>query len=105
LENKNSGFSIVGYTFVADFVEKAFELHYENASTLILTTVRGPEVGRKQVLKVKMVELRPKLFMVTWQEANKLTVTDIEDYESGVVYANMTPSSNFITARGTLKRK
>jgi len=51
LENKNSGFSIVGYTFVADFVEKAFELHYENASTLILTTVRGPEVGRKQVLK------------------------------------------------------
>ncbi len=47
-------------------------------ASLILTTVHGPEVGRKQVLKVKMVELRPKLFRVTQQEDNKLTVIDID---------------------------
>jgi len=32
------------------------------------------------LLDVKIVELRSKLFMVNGQEANKLAVTDIEDY-------------------------
>jgi hypothetical protein len=42
--------------------------------------------------------------MVNWQEDTKLTNTDIEDYENGVVYANMTtPSDKFITAKGTLR--
>ncbi len=44
--------------------------------------------------------------MVNWQEANKLTVTDLEDYEKGVVYANMTtPSDNFVSMKGTLREK
>ena len=42
--------------------------------------------------------------MVNWQETNKLTVTDIEDYEKGVVYANMTtPNDNFLTVKALLK--
>ena len=48
----------------------------------------------------------PKYFMVNWQEENKLTVTDIEDYENGVVYDNMTtPNNNFVSAKGTLQEK
>ena len=42
--------------------------------------------------------------MANWQVETKLTNTDIEDYEEGVVYANMTtPKDNFISAKGTLK--
>lgn len=97
-------FSIVGQTFLADFGEKALTLFYENKNKLILTAIRGPEAGRIQKLTVNIVELRTKLFMVNWQEENKLTVTDIEDYENGIVYANMTtPNDNFVTVRGTLK--
>jgi hypothetical protein len=52
-----------------------------------------------------MVELRPKLFMVTWREDTGLTNVDIEDYQNGVVYANMTtPSGSFVSAKGTLKK-
>jgi hypothetical protein len=97
-------FSIVGRLFVADFGEKAFTLYYEDKDTLVLTAIKGPEEGRIQRLHVSITELRPNLFMVNWQEANKLTVTDIEDYEKGVVYANMTtPNGNFLSAKGTLK--
>ena len=74
-------FPIIGRTFLADFSEKAFTLFYENSHKLILTEVRGPEVGRVQNFTVNIFELRPNLFMVNWQEENKLTVTDIEDYE------------------------
>lgn len=84
------GKTIIGRLFEADFGEKAFTLFYESSNKLILTEVKGPNIGNIQNLSVTMVELRPNLFMVNWQEANKLTVTDIEDYEKGVVYANMT---------------
>ena len=100
----SSNLSIIGKKFEADFGEKAFTLFYENPKKLILTEIRGPKVGRVQNLTVSIVELRSNLFMVNWQEKNKLTVTDIEDYENGVVYANMTtPNDNFVSAKGTLK--
>ncbi len=98
-------FPIVGHIFEADFGEKSFHLFYENEKTLILTDVRGPDAGKKQVLAVNIVELRPKLYMVTWQESNNATVTDIEDYEKHVVYANLTTrKDNFLRLVGTLKR-
>jgi hypothetical protein len=100
------GKTIIGRLFEADFGEKVFTLFYESTNKLILTEVKGPNVGRVQNLSVTMVELRPALFMVNWQEANKLTVTDIEDYEKGVVYANMTtPNDNFIIIKGILRER
>ncbi len=104
MSGKTKKFSIFGRLFEADFGEKSFTLLYENDRTLILTAIKGPEKGTVQRLNVSNVELRPNLFMVNWQETNKLTVTDIEDYEKGIVYANMTtPNDNFVTAKGTLK--
>ena len=100
------GKTIIGRLFEADFGEKAYTLFYESSNKLILTEVKGPNVGRVQNLSVTIVELRPNLFMVNWQEANKLTVTDLEDYEKGVVYANMTtPNDNFVSMKGTLREK
>jgi len=105
LNNANNNLSIIGRLFEADFGEKAYTLFYESSNRLILTEVKGPNVGRVQHLSVTIVELRPSLFNVNWQEANKLTVTDIEDYEKGVVYANMTtPNDNFFSVKGTCKR-
>ena len=104
MNNSNNDLSIIGRLFLADFGEKAFTLFYENAAELILTEIKGSEVGRIQKLSVNIVELRPNLFMVNWQEENKLTVTDLEDYEKGVVYANITtPSDNLVSIKGTLR--
>jgi hypothetical protein len=104
LNYTNNNLSIIGRLFEADFGEKAFTLFYENPHKLILTEVKGDDVGRIQKLSVNIVELRPNIFMVNWQEENKLTVTDIEDYEKGVVYANMTtPNDNFVSIKGTLR--
>ncbi len=103
---EEAGKTIIGRLFEADFGEKAYTLFYESSSKLILTEVKGPNVGRVQNLSVTIVELRPNLFMVNWQEANKLTVTDVEDYEKGVVYANMTtPNDNFVSLKGALREK
>ncbi len=106
--SKTERFSIYGTIYEANFEDKTFQLYYddlgENDGKLTLTETRGPNAGNKQTLQVKILELRPKLFMVTWQEASKLSVTEIEDYEKGELYANITtPKNNFFTLKATLR--
>ncbi len=106
LEGKR--WSIFGPVFEAIFVDKTFHLLYkdegEGNATLTLTEIRGPNAGNTLLLPVKIVELRPKLFMVTWQEPNMETVTEIEDYENGYLYANITsPKDRFFTLRAELR--
>ena len=79
----NNKLSMIGRLFGADFGEKDFTLLIENANKLILTEVKGPEVGRIQQLPVNIAELRPNLFIVNWQEET-FTVTDLEDYEQAL---------------------
>ncbi len=100
--------SIFGFVFEAVFVDKTFTLLYkdegEGSATLTLTETRGPDAGNVLQLPVKIVELRPKLFMITWQEPNRETVTEIEDYENGFLYANITsPKDKFFTLKAELR--
>ena len=104
MEKKKAIFPIVGHVFEADFGAMTFHLCFETDSTMILTEVRGPHVGMKQTLKIKKVEIRPNVYFVYWQEADKTTVTDLQDYENQVVYANITTSKDeFLSLKGTLK--
>lgn len=107
--SERNNWSIFGPVFEAIFIDKTFHLYYKDAgegnATLTLTEIRGPNAGNKLLLPVKIVELRPKLFMVTWQEPNMETVTEIEDYENGFLYANITsPKDKFFTLKAELKK-
>ena len=72
---------------------------------MTLAEIRGPNAGNTLLLPVEIVELRPKLFMVTWQEPNLETVTEIGDYENGFLYANITsPKEKFFTLKADLRK-
>ncbi len=106
--SEKQNWSIFGPIFEAIFTDKTFHLRYKDEgqgnTTLTLTEIRGPHAGNTLLLPVKIVELRPKLFMVTWQEPNKETVTEIEDYENGFLYANITsPKDKFFTLKAELR--
>ncbi len=106
--SEGQNWSIFGSVFEAIFADKTFRLCYKDDdggnATLTLTEIRGPKAGNKLLLPVKIFELRPKLYMVTWQEPNKETVTEIEDYENGFLYANITsPKDKFFTLKAELK--
>ena len=52
-----------------------------------------------------MTQLRPQLYLLTWKEKNGNTMTQIQDYDNGIIYSNWTtPSGEFIHAKGTLKQ-
>ena len=65
LNNPNNNLSIIGRLFEADFGEETFTLFYENPCKLILTEVKGAEIGRIQKLSINIVELRPYLSWLT----------------------------------------
>jgi hypothetical protein len=104
LERKTPAIPLTGHVFEADFGALTFHLRFEADNIITLTEVRGPQPGRKQTLNIKKVEIRPNVYLVHWQEADKTTVTDLQDYENQVVYANITtPKSELLSLKGTLK--
>jgi hypothetical protein len=99
--------NIIGNSFSVDFGMAKAILNIESETSLTFTTVekKGKEVHEIETVKTEMTELRPQLYMLTWKEKNGNTITQIHDYDNGIIYSNWTsPSGEFIHAKGTLKQ-
>ncbi len=85
---------VVGHTFKFDFGKYAFQLHFENVTLLTIAPLKGSTPGPAQEVTISKTEIRPNVYMVTWQEKSGATVTDVQDFEKGIVYANITEPGN-----------
>lgn len=96
---------LIGRVFEVDFGVMAFQLSYESATTMTYSMVRGQQFGKKETVYYKSVEVRPDVYMITWQESDKTTATYVADFRKKTVYASITtPENESITLRGTLKQ-
>jgi hypothetical protein len=98
---------IIGNSFFVDFGMAKAILNIESETSLTFTTVEknGKEVHEIETVKTDMTELRPQLYMLTWKEKNGNTITQIQDYDNGIIYSNWTsPSGEFTHSKGTLKQ-
>jgi hypothetical protein len=98
--------SIIGNKFWVEFGMAKAILHIQSETSLTFTITQkdGPEVNTTETVAMELTELRPQLYMATWKEQNGNTVTQIQDYENGIVYSNWTwPNGEFIHLKGTLK--
>ena len=99
--------TIIGNSFSVDFGMAKAILNIESETSLTFTTIEknGKEVHEVETVITEMTALRPQLYMLTWKEKNGNTITQIQDYENGIIYSNWTrPSGEFIHAKGTLKQ-
>jgi hypothetical protein len=99
--------NIIGNKFSVDFGMAKAILNLESETSLTFTTIEknGKEVHETETVKTKMTELRPQLYMLTWKEKNGNTITQIQDYDNGIIYSNWTsPSGEFTHAKGTFKQ-
>jgi len=79
------------------------KLESETSLTFTIMQKDGKDVDINETVAIKLTELRPQLFMATWKEKNGNTITQVQDYENGIVYANWTlPTGEFINRKGTL---
>jgi hypothetical protein len=95
-------FPAVGHVYEANFGSWVHHLHFESETVMTLTTAEGIS----ETVQIAVTPIRPGVFLICWQEANKTTVVHVEDYENGIVHTNITTgrSGAFIRRSGTLKK-
>jgi len=97
--------SITGKKYQLDFGMARAILHIESETRLTFTITEkgGEKVNIVETVAILLTELRPQLYMVTWQEQSGTTVSQVHDYENGVIYSNWTSSGGeFSHAKGTI---
>ncbi len=98
-------FPAVGHVYEAHFGSWVHHLHFTSETVMTLMTAEGPFKGNAETVQITVTPIRPGVFMICWQEADKTTVVHIEDYENGIVYTNITQrSGTFLCRKGTLKK-
>ncbi|MDB5114789.1 MAG: hypothetical protein JWQ79_281 [Mucilaginibacter sp.] len=97
---------IIGNKFLVDFGMAKAVLHFQSAASLTFTITEkeGKEWDETETVEMGLTELRPALYLATWKEKNGNTITQVQDFEKGIVYSNWTlPSGEFIHVKGTIK--
>lgn len=94
LARGQSNIPIVGQKFRFDFGKYVFQMHFRSDSDLAIKNITNSPSGPVENVAIRMTEIRPDVYMVTWQERGGTTVTDIQDFAKGAVYANITEPGN-----------
>jgi hypothetical protein len=98
-------FPAVGHVYEANFGSWIFHFHFQSETVMTLTNAEGPFKGISETVQISAMPIRPGVFMISWQEADKTTVVHVEDFENGIVHTNVTePNGVFLRRSGTLKK-
>ena len=101
----NKEIKVIGHCFIADFGDAKYELFFKSQEILIWKDLNnGSNVSNEE--EIKMVKIRPNLYLVSWKEKDGTSVSHLEDFENNIVYSNITlPDNTFLNLKGTLKKK
>ena len=94
----------VGLTFAVAFPAFTPSISILSATKLAFEMLEGELAGTKGVADYSVINLRPGLFAVGWQEESRATVLQIQDFANGVVHRNLTtPDGNFVRMSGKIQ--
>lgn len=102
----NKEMKLVENQFLVDFGMAKAILNIQSNTLLTFTILEreGQPVNVSETVHINMTALRPQLYLVTWVESDGKTVSQIHDYENGIIHSNWTlPRGEFIHKTGTLR--
>jgi hypothetical protein len=66
------------------------ELHFQ------ITEPNGKPTYENETVNIKLTELRPNLYLATWEEKNGSMIAQVQDYENQIIYSNwILPNGQF----------
>ncbi|MDC7789869.1 hypothetical protein PQJ75_14105 [Rhodoplanes sp. TEM] len=97
-------FPATGHRYLVDFQAFRVELHFESDSRLTYTGIRADgSHGASETVTIAVEPVRDRLFLVTWQEADRTTVVHLEDFKTNTIVTHITgPDSSFSIFHGTM---
>jgi len=107
-----STFPAAGHVYEANFNEGLIVVRLDfdaDGQSMTFTDAGSKMPGMKPSETVRYIatEIRPLVYLVHWQEADKMTVTHLEDFERGVVHSRITATATtgeFFALAGALRR-
>lgn len=98
-----NAFPAPGHIYEARFDNMAFHLKFHHdGKTMQFAPAATADFNTAQAVTYRAVAIRPGVFMVTWTEADRTTVTHVEDFEAGQVHTNITqPDLTFLNLSGS----
>jgi predicted SnoaL-like aldol condensation-catalyzing enzyme len=92
----------VGQEMDVSYPDFQVSLTLLSTSQLKFEIKQGP-FARTEVVDIQVVPLGNSIFAVSWQEQNGATVTNVQDYDLGLVHSYATlPSGQFMRLTGTV---
>lgn len=61
-------------------------MRYQAADRLLWKQVKGPAAGSSGIEATSMIEIRPRVVFITWQEKDLSVVSQVVDFERGAVF-------------------
>ena len=72
----------IGQTYVFDIGVAQVEQTYPDADHMHYKVLTGPRAGTEETVAIEVKSLADGLFLVSWQEADKITVVHVENYRT-----------------------
>jgi hypothetical protein len=96
---------IVGETWLFDIGVATIEQRYDSISSMHYRVASGPRAGMEETVAIEVHLLRPEVFLVSWQEADGITVIHVEDFGDNTFYSHATmPTGAFYRVHGKMQR-
>ena len=97
--------SHVGRSYVFDYGEMVIRVRYLSASRLGWEQVKGPQPGLKAEEEYGSAAVREGVVFFWWQEKDTGVVTQVVDFDKGVVHSTWTsPEKKLAGFSGKVKR-
>ncbi|WP_284163455.1 hypothetical protein [Frigidibacter sp. SD6-1] len=96
----------IGHTYKSDYGDMVFRTAFDaDGKTMRTAPFDAENFEDTPPVAYKATYIRPGVFLVTWQEADGITVTHVEDFENDTVHSALTlPDTQFFTFTGKWTR-
>lgn len=83
--------SFVGKTIVISYDSGLrIQAHYRSDTELTWRALTGPEQGQEGTEEIHAAEVAPDVFFISWLESSGVSVSNVLDFQSKVVFAFVT---------------
>jgi hypothetical protein len=96
---------IIGETWLFDIGVATIEQRYDPISSMHYRVASGPRAGIQETVAIEVHLIRPDVFLVSWQEADGISVVHLEDFADNTLHSHATQTDErFMRVRGTMRR-